>query len=64
LDDEHETGVDLGFAKNPSLTAIFGVQSTRCGNCAVLCAAGLGMGRVSRRLRWVFDSPWVLERKL
>ena len=58
MDDNHEGEVDLGLAQRAGLGARFGVQLAPCGECAVLCAAGLGMGRVSRRLRWVFDSPW------
>ena len=48
LDDDHEADVDLGFARNAVLGSNFGVQSPRCGECAVSYAARLGIGGFSR----------------
>ena len=41
LDYDHEGDIDLGVTQSAALSARFGVQSTRCGECAVLCAAWL-----------------------
>ena len=51
MDDDHEGDVDLGLAQRAALGARFRVQLARCGECAVLCAAWLRIGRFSRRLR-------------
>lgn len=58
MDDDHEGNVDWGMAVSAALNALFYVQLARCRECAVLCAAWLRMGRFSRNLRYLFDSPW------
>ncbi len=58
MDDDHEADVDLGLAVSAALSANFAVQLAVCAECAVSCAAGVGIGGFSRRLRSGFDSPW------
>lgn len=58
LDDDNEAEVNLSLTQIAALDVHFGVQLPPCGECAGLCAAWLRIGRVSRGLRPLFDSPW------